>query len=195
MPEPLDPRPALDEEPGHLPAPIADGVVERATAGDRCPGGLDVGTTIDQRPGYLDVVAARRPVQRGFGVPAPLHGGVGVGAGLDQHRHDLRAPGEETWPIGGRVQRGPRAALVVHDARGPQASVLPEQLPQALDLSGMDYPCEFLRNWVFVREPQPLPSSEISVRFIIGTEPPAGASALALVPVATHLDDSEHPRQ
>ena len=78
MPEPVDPRPALDEEAGYLPAAVSDGVIEWSPAGDRCPRSLNVGA-VDKRSGHLDVVAARSPVQRSLFVPAALDRSVGIG--------------------------------------------------------------------------------------------------------------------
>jgi hypothetical protein len=57
-------RAPLDQQPRDVPAAVADGVVQRAAAGDRGARRLDVGAAIDQDGRDLDVVAARGPVQR-----------------------------------------------------------------------------------------------------------------------------------
>ena len=56
---------SLHEEASDMPAPIADGIVERGA--DRSVRCLHVGTALDQRAGHVDIVAARCPVQGRFG--------------------------------------------------------------------------------------------------------------------------------
>src|SRR5580693_2104841 len=53
---------AIDQEPGNMPAGVADGVVERRA--DRAFWHFEIRAGIDQRLGHLEVIAARRVMQR-----------------------------------------------------------------------------------------------------------------------------------
>lgn len=77
MPEPVDLSAALDEEASDVPASVADCVVEEGA--DRAAGCFEVGAAGDERVGYIGVVAAGGPVQRGLG-PVPARVNVRIGA-------------------------------------------------------------------------------------------------------------------
>jgi hypothetical protein len=49
QPQLTDGRASLDQKAGHVPAAVADRIVERAPAGDRRAGSLDIGPAIDKR--------------------------------------------------------------------------------------------------------------------------------------------------
>src|SRR5581483_1757271 len=154
VPQPVDPRAALDEQAGHLPAAVADGVIEWSSTCDRCTARLDVGAPIDQRSGHLDVIAACGPVQRRFCMPASLDGSAGICPRTDQHEDDLGPVWEEPGPICRRVQSSARPSLLIDDSRGGQAGALGEQRPEGLDIAGVDRLDQGPGRRIILRQPQ-----------------------------------------
>ena len=161
LPVPVNPRPALDQQAGHLPAPVPNRVIKRAAACDRGAGGLNIGAAVNQRPGHFRVVAARRPVQWRFRVPASLHRGARISARLDQHGDHLWPMREESRPVRRRVQRRTRAALVIHDARSRQARMLAQQFCQRPELTSVDRRHQRLSNRITSQQPQLLPTGAL----------------------------------
>jgi hypothetical protein len=76
LPERVDSGAARDEEPGDVPKAVADSVIDRTAAGDRSTRRLDIGTGVDQRRGYLDIVRAGRPMQRRLRATPAVHPGI-----------------------------------------------------------------------------------------------------------------------
>jgi hypothetical protein len=62
---------------------------------------------------------------------------AGVGPGLDQQAHDLRAVGEVTRPVSDQVQRSPEAFAVCDPGPG-QLGVLRQQPPDRLDIAAVN---------------------------------------------------------
>lgn len=102
MPRLVDPRAALEQEAGNVPAAVTDRVVQRRA--DRAGGRFDVGAGIDQDAGHGLVVAARGPVERRLTAPV-LATHVNLGPGVDQQVHDAWSVGEEARPVRRDVQR------------------------------------------------------------------------------------------
>jgi hypothetical protein len=100
LPQPVDSGTALNQQASDLPTPVSDRVLQWCAARDRCAWRLDLRAGVDQRPGHLHIVAARRPVQCRLGGAAPLDRGVGVGASADQCGHHRRSVGEIARPVG-----------------------------------------------------------------------------------------------
>jgi hypothetical protein len=77
---------------------------------------LDVSARVEQRVERLDVVAARRPVQRGLGVRAG-EARVDVGASRDKRADLGRRLGRVAGPVGDDVQQRPGLAALVAQPR------------------------------------------------------------------------------
>ena len=111
-------RAALEQPARGRPLAEGDGVGHRGAAADHGAAGLDVGARVEQRVDRLDVVAARRPVQRRLGVRAG-EPRVGVGAGRHERGDLLARLRDVARPVGDDVQRGPR--LVAPRVAGARA--------------------------------------------------------------------------
>ena len=155
MPERFDGRAALDEEPGDMPAAVADGVVEWGA--DRSARGLQVGAAVDEDDGDVHVVGARRPVQRRLGaVTAGVV--VGVGPGVEEQRDRGRSGGKVAGPIGGGVQRSSPASLhafAPDHANRRQLGSLDHQGPQSVQIAAVDRPGQLDGDGVAARQGQP----------------------------------------
>jgi hypothetical protein len=64
LPKRIDAGAPLEQQPRYVPAAVAHRILERASTGDRRTGGLDVGSSIDQRSRDVDVIVAGGPVQK-----------------------------------------------------------------------------------------------------------------------------------
>ena len=131
-------RTALDEPARGFPLAESDRVGERRAAADHGSWRLDIGACVEQRIEHLDVVAARRPVQRRLGMRAAVERGIDVGARLDQRRHGGRAVREVAGPVGGDVQQRAAAALAIAHALRAERRVVAQQPAQHLDLARAD---------------------------------------------------------
>jgi len=97
-------RVALDESTSGVPLAERRGIGEWRPAADYCARRFDVGAGIEERVESFDVVAARRPVQRGLRVWAS-EPRVHVGTSVDQRVHDRCTVGKVPRPIGRHVQQ------------------------------------------------------------------------------------------
>ena len=86
VPELIDGCAGFDQAAGHVPASVADRVVQRRT--DRAVGGFDVGTCLDQDVGDVDVVGAGHPVPRCLAVALAFRSRLRVRAGSDEYFGD-----------------------------------------------------------------------------------------------------------
>jgi hypothetical protein len=100
-------RTALDQPVRCLPLSERPGIRERGTVADHAAGRVDVSPGVEQRVQHLDVIAARRPVQRRLGM-WPAEARVDVGSGLDQGDHGRRAVGEMPRPVRRDMQQRAR---------------------------------------------------------------------------------------
>jgi hypothetical protein len=129
LPGLVDTGAARHQEPGDMPAAVADGVVERSA--NRTTGRLDVRSAVDQDLGHVHIVAARRIMQRrftGFLVTvATGRAGVRVRPGLDQQARDHRPVEEVAGPVGDNMQRRRGAAVVRHQPGRCQRGIIAQQ--------------------------------------------------------------------
>ena len=144
------------QQPGDLPAAVADSVVEGSA--DRTVRDLDVGSRIDQGRGHVRVVAARRVVQRRLRTRTGLRAlagreGVGIGAGVDQQPDDLRAVGEVAGPVSDKMQWRPGSAAPADQPGRRQRGIAAQQSPDRLDVTGVNRRAQFDRDLVIFRDP------------------------------------------
>jgi hypothetical protein len=130
VPELVDPGATGGQEASHVPAAVADRVVQRGA--DRPTGCFQVGASVDQCFGDVQVVAAGRPVQRRLQRTA-VGACVGVGAGRHEQPHDRRAVREVSGPVGDRVQRG--AAV---EPAGGHGGLIAQDLLQPFQVAAVD---------------------------------------------------------
>src|SRR5207249_214231 len=138
MPQAVDASAAFGQEPSHLPAAVADGVVQRRATTDRCSGYLEIGAAVDEGGCHVGVVTAGGPLQRRLRIPASDQGSVRIGACLDQQPDDRGSVGEEAGPVRGEVESGPRTATPILYLRRRQLRVLIEQALERLDIASAD---------------------------------------------------------
>jgi hypothetical protein len=127
---------SLDEPVGRLPLPEGHGVAERGAAGDDRAGCLDVGPSVDQRVEGLDLVAARGPVQRRFGM-RPGEPGVDVGPASTSAATVAGQFGE--WP-GQSVAVWTRVHVVVAPSQWPWPILAVARCPRSSRLSSSTSP-------------------------------------------------------
>src|SRR5918996_2459315 len=114
VPDLVDPGASDGEQTRDVPAGVPDGVVEwRSDGPARC---LEIGAVVDKCGRDVDVVAACSPVQ-GRLCMSWSGRGVGIGAGIDQQVHDLRAVGEVAGPVCNEVESRPGTASRVEPGR------------------------------------------------------------------------------
>jgi hypothetical protein len=105
-------RASLDEPLCRCPVTESAGIRQWTTAAEHRPRRLHVGSRIEQRIKYGDVIAACGPVQRCLGVEAVPAVGIHIGASRDQTFHNCRAVGEMPWPVCRSVQQRPIALVI-----------------------------------------------------------------------------------
>jgi hypothetical protein len=122
------PRPpgACHQEAVHVPAAVADRIVERAPTRDGGASRFDVRTAIDESSSHVDVVVAGRPMQRRLRRPLRASG-AGISTRVDQQPHHGRPVREVSGPVGDHVQRRTPGLPPGRDPRVRQAPVLVEQ--------------------------------------------------------------------
>lgn len=103
MPQLVNAHPVCGQQFGDVPAAVADRVVQRCS--DRPAGCLGVGAPGEQGTRDIDIVAARRPVQRCLTVGLVSTTMVGVCAVLDQYPDNAGAVGEIAGPVRCDVQQ------------------------------------------------------------------------------------------
>jgi hypothetical protein len=161
---------------------------------DRCAGRLDVSPAVDQRSGHLDVVAARRPMQRRLGVPAPLHRRIGIGSGGDQHGHHLRPAGKS--PASRSKRAGPSASL-----RGrPRAAPGPDHDGRAATLERLDVASavrlyQLPRERLALRQPQPATGSAEGLLWRQRARLPCSLNRWTAASESSALDGHHYPPQ
>ena len=94
MPKTLNSSTSLNQKARNVPASVADRIVQRGASSNRGACRLDVGAAGDERGGYVDVIAARCPVQWGLRVRATRDWGVGVGTPADEQINYCRTIGK-----------------------------------------------------------------------------------------------------
>ena len=107
-------RTSLNESPGRCPVAEPARVGERAATAEDCPSRFDVGSRIKQHIEHGDVITARGPVQRRFGVKAETAVSVHISASSDQAFYHGRTVRKVPRPVGCRVQQSPIAVLVTN---------------------------------------------------------------------------------
>jgi hypothetical protein len=108
---------SFDESPGRRPVAKPTCIGERAAAAEHSALGLDVSSRIEQRIEYGNVITARGPVQRRFGVRAELAVGVHISSGRDQTFRHRRTIWKVPRPVGGRMQQRPVAVPIANARR------------------------------------------------------------------------------
>ena len=121
VPDEVDGAP-LHESANGLHLPVPGGGLQGRAAVDRRAWTFDVGAGIEQCVDELDVVIARRPVQRGLLMSCPDNRSVGVRTVPDERADDLgrvRAmPRGVRWS---RIASGERAGNVVGSCTTPDS--------------------------------------------------------------------------
>lgn len=132
MPQLVDLRAAPRQEIRDVPAAVADGVIQRRT--DRPVGRFDVRASLDQGNGNIDVITARRPVQRAL---VARIAGIGIGPGSHQQPHDLGPVGKVARPVSHDVQSRPALEHAPERPRNQPGRVAHDAL-HSIDVPGAD---------------------------------------------------------
>jgi hypothetical protein len=130
-------RASIDEPPSGRPVTEPARIRQWTTAAEHRPRRLHIGSHIEQRIKYGDVIAACGPVQWRLGVGAEPAVGIHIGASRDQTFHYCRAVGEMPWPVGRNVQQRP-IALVIAKAGRRKPWMHCEQALKGIKITSLD---------------------------------------------------------
>ena len=180
MPEHVDGRAACNQEPGHVPTAVPDGVVERSP--DRSARGVEACTALDQGDGHVHIVAAGGPVQGCLRLSA-AGVVVRIRARHEQDADRGRRGGEVAGPVGRGMEQCPpstfRPVTADHAGRGELRS-LRQESTQDRQVAPVDHVRELVGERIAVGQHQLSGLAKIRTRhrregYVDPTNPDDGA--------------------
>jgi hypothetical protein len=154
VPKTLNASASLDQKASDVPAPVAHRIVQWGTSSNRGACRFDIGAAGDERGGHVNVVTARRPVQRGLCVRAAGDWGIRVSARADEQMNDCRTVGKVRRPVSDDVQWGTRRSLAALEPRRRQSRVPVKKTPKRPNVTSADRLDQRYGNHIIARQSQ-----------------------------------------